>query len=696
MKTPFTFRYTAITIALFGIFGPVFAAEGDALATSIKPESAARIGLGYADSDGRRFGQYNGINERGGYGLLDLNVNRREDTTGTWLQFSGRNLGLDSRQLRFEHNRQGNWGYFVEFNQIPRYEPYSVTTAVTGITTPNLTIPATPTTGSPFDLKTRRDALGLGFDKILARNWDLKVRFRNEEKDGARIFGRGTTGNVAGFAGNFEFTPEPINSTTRQLEATVGYTGEKLQLSGGYYGTMYNNQYTGLNIAGGRAALSTFTPIALPPDNHSHQLFLSGGYGFSRTTRGMFKVAYGTVKQDDAFVTGANVPLAPGIGTNLMGKIDTTLAQVGITSRPLPKLSLRADLRYEDREDKTPILRYFTGASTTATGENEPRSIRTTRGLVEASYLLPMGFRVTGGVENEEKKRNTSAVRVVSYRETTDEISYRAELRRSMSETITGAISYVHSDRDGSPFLATTLVGGATGSNLIAPLHLADRKRDKVRLSLNWNPSEPLTLQFFVDEARDNYSGRDGSTLGPRKGEARNYSVDAAYNFTERWQATAWYNWNDTRAEQATCQSASAAGVCPATAANPVWSARLRNMSDTFGLGLRGKPHGLIEIGADLSHSDISDSYLQQALNPSTSTVPAPLPDVTTRLTRLGLFAKYALQKGSGIRLDYIYDRFSTNDWTWTTWRYVDGTVVSQSPIQKVHFIGASYYYRWQ
>ena len=38
---------------------------------------------------------------------------------GTWLRFDGRNLGLDSRQLRFEHNRQGNWGYFIEYGQIP-------------------------------------------------------------------------------------------------------------------------------------------------------------------------------------------------------------------------------------------------------------------------------------------------------------------------------------------------------------------------------------------------------------------------------------------------------------------------------------------------------------------------------------------------------------------------------------------------
>ena len=690
-----TFRIATLTAAVLGAFAPAQAAETGEAAPS-RPAVTASFGLGYSDSDGRRFGQYNGINQEGVYGLLDIYANRRDDATGTWLRFDGRNLGLDSRQLRFEHNRQGNWGYFLEFNQIPRYEPYLASTAVGGLTSNALSIPAVPTTGLPFELKTRRDQLGFGFDKIFSRDWDLKVRFRNEEKNGTRIFARGSTGNVAGFAGAFEFAPEPIDSTTRQLEATLGYTGEKLQLSGGYYGTMFSNHFSGMSLTGGVGALGTFNPIALPPDNSSHQFFASGGYSFTPTTRGTFKVSYANAKQDDSFVTGANVPLAPGIGTNLQGKVDTTLYQAGITSRPMPKLTLRADLKQEDRDDKTPVLRYVNLASNTSTGDNEPRSIRTTKGLAEASYLLPHGFRITGGVDNEEKKRNTSSVRVVSFREKTDETSYRVELRRSMSETVTGAIAYVHSDRDGSPFLRTTETSGATGSNLIAPIHLADRKREKIRLSVNWMPADPLTLQFFLDDANDSYSGRDGSGLGPRSGDARNYSLDATYRFSPSWQANAWYNRNETRADQSTCVGASAAGVCPATAANPIWNASLSNVSDSFGVGLSGKPNGKIEFGADLNYSDITDSYLQMAATPATSVAARALPEVVTRLTRFNLFGKFALEKNSGIRLDYIYDRFSTSDWTWTTWRYADGTRLTQDPVQKVNFIGASYYYRWQ
>ena len=689
MTTPTrSFMLTATAAALCAAFGTTQAAESNEITTLTKPESNVQFGLGYVDKDNRQFGKYNGLNESGAYGLLDVDIVKRDDATGTWLKFRGRDLGLDSRELRFDHEQQGNWGYYVDYSKIPRYEPYQALTGVTGIGTNNLTIPSPAATTGLVDLKTTRERIGLGFSKQLADQWNFKVDFRNEDKDGARLWGRGTTGG----AGNFEFAPEPINSTTRQLDAVLGYTGEKLQLSGGYYGTMYNNQYNGLNFTGGAAGLASFTPIGLPPDNHSHQVYLSGAYAFTPTTHGNFKASYGKAQQDDAFVTG--VPLAPGIGTNLQGRIDTTLVQMGLTAQPLPKLTLRGNLRYADRDDKTPILMYGTPGSTTD-GNNEPRSIRTTTGKVEASYALPMAFRVTGGIDYDEKKRNTSPIRVVSFRDKTEETAYRVELRRSVSETITGAVGYIYSERTGSPFQNTERSGPTPGSNIIAPIHLADRDREKVRLSVNWQAAEPLSLQFLVEEASDKYDGsRDGSNLGVRKGKGSIYSIDAALAVSEKWNLTAFLTRNDNRMDQATCESTGGA-FCPNNAANPFWRAELSSSTDSFGLGARGKPSSRLEIGGDLSLADTKDQYHQSVLSPTGAPIDL-IPDVTTRLTRLNLFAKYALQKNSGIRLDYIYDRFSTNDWTWSNWTFTDGTQLLQDPVQKVNFFGVSYYYRWQ
>ena len=72
------------------------------------------------------------------------------------------------------------------------------------------------------------------------------------------------------------------------------------------------------------------------------------------------------------------------------------------------------------------------------------------------------------------------------------------------------------------------------------------------------------------------------------------------------------------------------------------------------------------------------------------------MPDSTTKVTTLKLYGKYALDRQSGVRLDWIYDQYQTDDWTWSRWVYADGTTVMQDPNQKVNFVGVTYYYKFQ
>jgi MtrB/PioB family decaheme-associated outer membrane protein len=660
---------TAIAAALLSIFGPAGAAE-TAQPEAIRPTSSIGVGAGYLTNDAPRFGQYTGLRKEGVYGLFDADIVTRDDATGTWMNFSGRGLGLDSRALRFEHNRQGNWGYFLEYDQIPRFDPYTVNTRLLGIGTAVQTVNglATP---QAVQLKTERQRITLGFGKLLGAGFDFKVRVINEEKDGSRLYGQGTSPGT----GNTRFLADPINYTTRQLEALFGYTGDQLQLSGGYYGTDFINHQPVLTVIGG-----VHSPMALPPGNQAHQLHLTGGYNLTRTTRAMFKAAYTHQTQEENFVT----PAMASVGrTNLGGRVNTTMLQLGVTARPLPRLSLLANARYEDRDDRTPIRQYQV-PGTTLDGINEPRSITTATGKIEASYALPMGFRLTGGVEEERKKRNTFRTRSVSHRDETEELSWRAELRRSMSETLTGALAYVHSKRDGSPFLTTFTSAGALGSNLIHPIHLADRDREKIRLTLDWQPINPLSVQFFIDYAEDKYSGRE---LGPREGDAQTYSVDVGYAFSPQWQATAWFTHNNTRAKQAT------------RSGTTQWAADLENVGDALGLGTRGKPFGWLEVGADIYHSRDRSAF--GLARETGAAAVAPLPSINFDVTGLKLFAKYAVKKNTSLQLNYFYERWGTDDWTWMTYVYgapntLDGTTVSQIPVQKVHFIGLSVQHRWQ
>jgi len=650
-------RLGVLASALALVFPLAARADDDELAALLRPDGSVRLGVGYLSADNLRLGQYSGLREKGAYALGELLDVRRDDDSGTWTRASARNLGLEHPEARVEVERQGNWGLFVDFSRIPRFDPLVVTTGLAGIGSDKLTLKGVD--ARPVQLSTERDRYLLGLDKTLLPGLSVQLRWRGESKDGTRLFGRGTG----------EFLVEPIGSRTHQLEATLSYSGRALQLSGGYNGSAYSNRYSVLDVATG-------ADIALPPDNQSHQLFLSGGYSFSPTTRATFKVAHTHGIQNDRFFIAPD--FAGNTQTGLNGRVDTDFAQLGLSARPLAGLSLLLNLRYEDRDDKTPRVQ-FLPATTGRDGFNTPFSRTNSNARFEASYQLPLATRLIGSVERDERKRSVLTVRQASWRERNDETTYRLELRRGLSGTLNGAISFARADRGGSDYLPAN---NNAAADVIDPLHFADRKRDKARLSLDWAVLESLSLQLLVDDARDTYDGRP---LGPESGKARLVSLDANLTLSDDWQAMAWASHDDTHIHQATMTGANGSTVTAQT-----WFARLRNTGDAAGLGLRGKPRERLELGADLQWARDLSRYGVEANVPDA----VRLPDITTRRQTVKFFAQYGLSKQLDLRLDLGHDRYRTNDWTWTGWVYADGSTVFLNPRVNSSFIALSLQYR--
>lgn len=634
----------------------------------INLESSVSLGLGYVDDDGPRYGMYSGKDDNGLYGLGEVDIVRRDNETGTWLKLRGRNLGLDSREVRLEHERQGDWGFAIDYSQLPRLDPYSVNTGLEGVG--QRTQVVNGTAARDVELQTERDILTLAVKKYLPSNFDFNLKFRNEEKDGSRIFGQGGFG---GAPNNFFFLTDPIDSTTRQVDAILSYTGKKLQLAGGYYGSFFNQHINRIDVTGGTGV----DPIATPPGNQSHQFYLTGGYSFTPTTRGTFKVAYSKATQDEKFI-------APHVGgrTNLDAAVDTFSLNLGVNARPLPKLSLIGKLRYENRDDRAAINTFITPVAAFAAfdGTNVPHSRETTTGKFEASYRLPEGFRVTGGVDVDYRDRTIPNVRSVSYREENDEISYRLEVKRALSETINGRVSYVKSKRDGSAFLTNLTNGGAIGSNLINPWNFANRDRDKIRMMVDWVPLDTLSLQFTGALSSDEYSGSNG--FGPREGSSRHLSVDAAYTLSDEWKMMAWYSHEKTDAEQ----------LLTGNFGIPTRQTKLDNTTDAFGLGLRGSFFYTLKVGVDFSYSFDRGDFDQNAI---TGAPIAQLPNVHYRRSTLNVYAIYPFAQNSGVRLDFVHDRWQTNDWQWDGFTFNDGTVVSQPENQILNYVGVTAYYKF-
>ena len=675
-----TFKVTVLAAALFGVYGSALAG-GDT--SVVLPENSISIGAGNWSNDRPQQGQYDGMNKSGLYGLYDADILRRYDDTGTWLGLKARNLGLDDREIKGEWLRQGNIGASVEYSRIPHDYPYSFATGLQGIGTTMQTVTnITPGSVAPVELGTHRDRWTGKFFKNLMPGLSLDVSYRNEQKDGSRPWGyRGAAP---------EFLTEPIDSTTQQLDVTLNYSRDRLQLSGGYFGSKYdnNNNPELVNVIGGNG-----NPyyISLPLDNKSWGLFLKGGYQVSETTRATAKISYSKATQDNT-LPAANpaLGLATGTVTNLDGKVDTTVIDVGVTSRPMPKLSFLANWRYRDYADKTPVQVVVPGANPYY---NTPNSYLTNDGKFEGTYQLPQAYSLLGGIEYKYQKNSIQPgnTALVPQRPNWNEWTYRVQLRKAMSETVTGSLSYAHSKRDGDDYV---LVGDPIEDG-INPFNMADRKRDKVRGMLDWSPTDKLAFQFVAEGAEDKYSGFVGP-YGLQKGNAQLYSVDASYQLNSTWQLNAWYSYDYNKADEVTQQNAT----------NTKYNT-LKETGNSFGAGFKGMMSAKLKVGGKVEQFRSTNKYDQFLDGGALTATQVPLPDITNTLLRFKLYAQYAVQKNGDLRVDLIQEKWSTGDWSWkmfpasgpTPWAYgttTDGTTAIQDPSQNSFFVGVRYIYKFE
>ncbi len=703
MKAIHHFPLTALTTALLVIHAPAsLAAEDEDTTQYTKPSSSISIGIGNWSDDRMHEGQYDGMWENGTHGSLDASVHRRDDATGTWTNLTVKNLGLDTFELGANYEKQGDWGIGMEYSQTPRQNPFIVNTGLQGIGTPQQTVTVVaPGAGSNVLLDMQRDATSLNMFKRFSPGLEFRVNFKNEEKNGDRQWGVRAYPTLGGTGGSYAaFVAEPIDSTTRQLDALFNYTSEKLQLTGGYYGSWYNNNLIRLDVIGTAAGV---TEMSLPPDNQAHQGYLQGNYAFTPTTHGMFKVSYTHATQNDPFMSTTNNGVAAWapkatVGSSLQGEVNTTEAMLGLTARPMPNLSVLANLRYWDRQDDTPVRIDATNTAGTVDYHNNPFQNTKTSGKVEGTYRLKDGYSVTAGIDHTHQTRSISDLIVktteifVPYRPEMDETTYRINLRRALSERLNGTLGYSYSTRDGSAYDA---VSTAVDSGTITPFYIADRDRNKWKLALDWTPIDALGIQFSFSDSQDKYPVDGLRKDGVRDGKAQLWSLDANYAVNDKWQVNAWYSHDTNRINQVGPCASSGSVTCTGTE----WDANLDDEGDSLGLGVIGKATSKVNLGANLDWTRTTSKYEQIG---GTVTGLTPPPDIKNRITRLNLYGTYAIQKNASIRVDLIREIWKTDDWTWafsdgTSFSYAtEGTMVINDLNQSSTFVGVRYSYKFQ
>ncbi len=274
--------------------------------------------------------------------------------------------------------------------------------------------------------------------------------------------------------------------------------------------------------------------------------------------------------------------------------------------------------------------------------------------------------------------------------------------------------------------------------------NLADRNRDKLRTSVDWQASEQLSLQASLDFNRDDYAN---SVYGLKEAKDAALNLDATYVMGQNLTASAFYSYenqqsgmnsspgniSNTNPATVPANNLLSGSPCYATVSaqngdaknDPCnkWSATMRDKANTLGFGLtkRKMLGGKFDLSANLvftqGQSDIEaigGIYVANPLAAATTALalvnnqPAKFyiaaenyPTVTTNVVELHLNGEYRYDKSSAVRVGYSYQNLrSSADYAYEGLQFGGATAEMATNERvsnySVHNIGVYYVYRFQ
>ncbi len=422
-------------------------APDPAVAALTNPTSTIEVGAGYVSQDSFKFGQYNGLFDKGVYGIFNIDArggaSYDSDSAQRW-RIYGTNLGLDDRYLYGEFGDQGTykvWGSFDQLrsnftngdsyqtpfqgagsntltlpkNWIKPIVPQANATGgnfralspVTGLAPTMVNgVPTPPTAAQQgivaniiandvpdfqnVDLNTTRKTYAGGFSVNFSPRWVFSASASQTQQDGLKPLSS-VTSSAGEWAG---VLPNLIDYTTNQYNAAITYTGQEYFLTAAYYGSFFTNgvqRMTWENVN----APGTFASMSSAPDNDFNQFILKGGYNFSPTTKLVMGASYSTNTQDQAYI---NDPGALPLGTpvsSLNGSVDTTQFNARLSFRPVKELTANIGYKYLDRDNKTPVNIYeFYDANEAKSGTSAFNSTLIVLGLAPPGTSLGSNINI--------------------------------------------------------------------------------------------------------------------------------------------------------------------------------------------------------------------------------------------------------------------------------------------------------------
>jgi hypothetical protein len=343
--------------------------------------------------DDRSQGFRNYKDLRSGFYLNDFGVLAEKRDEARFFEAVGGGVGMQDQFYRIQFGRYNDWKVSAFYDGTPQVFTTRYRSLWNGLGSGNLTLASLAPGGAAnaattqaniqsvlagtdnTELEVIRKKAGVRLDMNVSASWKMYASFTEDRRQGARPFG--TVFGGGGGGGNIE-TVESIDYATHDFLAGVQFNGAansfNLRASASFFRndldtmTIQNPLFVTLN---GSTGLSprTFTQgrFDLVPNNEHYNVKGEYAHALPDLYRGNFTaaVALGSMRQNDSLIAPTEFPLTGGTVTaggaslanawnttdalsrqSANARIDTRLADVGLSLKPASGLDIRGKVRY--------------------------------------------------------------------------------------------------------------------------------------------------------------------------------------------------------------------------------------------------------------------------------------------------------------------------------------------------------------
>lgn len=680
-----------------------FSLEGESVEGEKKTfNSYIEFGGLYNNSDSQKLGEYSGLNRAGGYVIGNFDIQQRDaydsDSASFW-RLKGTDLGLDSRFISAEYGQQGTYRLFLAYDQLPHHQLDGAKTPFAGVGTDYLNLPENWVPGvttstmtwlndslKSVEIGTERRKYKGGFILDLARQWRVKLVIQHEDKDGLEA--TGAVMGVSGFNPLSIVAPKPIEQETNDVDMQLAFNGEKLQTQLAYHLSLFDNHINAfswenpyqLSLPSVTGYLDNIGSLSTAPDNQAHKISLSAAYRLAAKTRLNGSFAYGLMLQDNPYLAYTVNPLLavdnPLPRQAADAKSETLHAKLVLTTVPIKNVNIRSSYVYDQRANNTPMEDYAvlrndsenqnTRLNSPTIRTNLPYGRKQHRFKIDTGYRFLAKNKLTVGYAYERNNRDYAEV------EQTDEHKTHIKLASRFLNTLNGWVKYEYIRRAAAEYQGDALfleshteqyLASVPASvrfendPLIRQYNLADVRRNKVSVALNWLPLAPLSIALNGHYNQDDYSQ---SELGLVYANNFSGTVDFNYVINVELSLYSFYAYEYFQNQQDGYTRFSNAELFLPRDPAQFWQVDTFDKIHTLGLGIDWIViNDTFDFQLDYTYSDaLTKTDVGQGNVQSGDSIA----DLKTKLHSVNLRANYHILENVRLQLSYRYELFKTDD----------------------------------